>query len=48
MTEDHPLDSATFEGVIPKGEYGAGQLTSVNGANHTLQEFGIGLVFRLF
>jgi bifunctional non-homologous end joining protein LigD len=26
MTEDHPLDYASFEGVIPKGEYGGGQV----------------------
>jgi bifunctional non-homologous end joining protein LigD len=26
MTEDHPLDYATFEGVIAKGEYGGGQV----------------------
>ena len=26
MTEDHPLDYGTFEGIIPKGEYGGGQV----------------------
>lgn len=26
-TEDHPMDYATFAGVIPKGEYGAGTIS---------------------
>lgn len=30
-----------------RGEYGAGQLTSLGNSHHTLQEFGIGLVLRM-
>jgi len=38
-TEDHPLDYADFEGVIPEGEYGAGTvLVWDTGSYRNLQE----------
>lgn len=33
--------------VAARAEYGAGQLTSINNTNHTLQTFGFGVVFKL-
>ena len=47
--EDHPLDYASFEGVIPKGEYGAGTVEIWDrGTYEVLEEKrGGGLTFRL-
>lgn len=41
---DFPLLIPQLAGRL---EYGAGQLTSINNTNHTLQTFGIGLVLHL-
>jgi bifunctional non-homologous end joining protein LigD len=47
--EDHPLDYASFEGVIPTGEYGAGAVEIWDRGTYELLEEkrGGGLTFRL-
>ncbi|HEX5858852.1 MAG TPA: ATP-dependent DNA ligase [Microbacterium sp.] len=39
MTEDHPLDYGTFEGTIPKGEYGAGTVTIWDDGRYELEKW---------
>lgn len=40
MVEDHPLDYASFEGVIPKGEYGGGQVIVWDAGTYSPDEGG--------
>ncbi len=50
QTEDHPLEYASFEGKIPKGEYGAGIVKSWDKGNFELLEGSVGkghLQFKL-
>jgi len=47
--EDHPLDYIDFEGEIPEGEYGAGQVRIWDRGRYALTERGPGkLHFTLF
>ena len=39
QTEDHPLDYATFEGTIPKGQYGAGDVTIWDHGTYELEKW---------
>jgi DNA ligase D-like protein (predicted polymerase)/DNA ligase D-like protein (predicted ligase)/DNA ligase D-like protein (predicted 3'-phosphoesterase) len=38
-TEDHPLDYATFEGEIPKGEYGGGHVSIWDSGTYDTEKF---------
>ncbi len=39
QTEDHPLEYGTFEGTIPKGEYGGGEVTIWDAGTYELEKW---------
>lgn len=39
MTEDHPLSYGSFEGSIPKGQYGAGEVSIWDSGNCTIEKW---------
>lgn len=42
-TEDHPLEYGGFEGVIPQGEYGAGEIRIWDAGDYTVKDWDPGL-----
>ncbi len=48
QTEDHPLEYLTFDGIIPKGEYGGGRMWIFATGNYEItKEKKNGMYFRL-
>ena len=47
-TEDHPLEYLSFQGEIPKGQYGAGTMAIWDAGTYEAEEFSAGKVVATF